>query len=434
MNFQEFLASKRALAIVEHMQTLSEADARELFESLDDATVELIEQLLGEGILGTVVGGVKKGVDKLKQMDKNAGDWLEKKAAQNRDNPGPVMRKVQGVVRGTLGNKLSNKLANWAQRKEALEIIDLASTLSESQAIELFEGLDDSMIALVEQLLGEVTAGTLKKVERRSGTFSPAASAARTSYYNRDRTSTPPNWMFRNQDGGFKGLPPTPSKIGQNRIARQRDERTSGSESGQSETREPASELKMRRLRSTTPERVRLNLRAFRQGTQASKYPTQKEALEIIDLASTLSESQAIELFEGLDDSMIALVEQLLNENLPRDPVTKQPIFGKTGVRAFEFSHKNRSKGQQPPEDIGDADSGSVPAGTPREARKQVAAFGKPYKREVDAGQIQVQPNVRSNPVKFKGVSRLEKKNFTKSGKPSDMLSDRPIFYSERKP
>jgi hypothetical protein len=48
MTFQEFLATKRALAIVEHMDTLSEADARELFESLDDSTVELIEQLLSE--------------------------------------------------------------------------------------------------------------------------------------------------------------------------------------------------------------------------------------------------------------------------------------------------------------------------------------------------------------------------------------------------
>jgi hypothetical protein len=49
MTFQEFLATKRALAIVEHMETLSEADALELFEQLDDATVELIEQLLDEG-------------------------------------------------------------------------------------------------------------------------------------------------------------------------------------------------------------------------------------------------------------------------------------------------------------------------------------------------------------------------------------------------
>lgn len=52
MTFQEFLATKRALAIVEHMETLSEADALELFESLDDATVELIEQLLDEGSMG----------------------------------------------------------------------------------------------------------------------------------------------------------------------------------------------------------------------------------------------------------------------------------------------------------------------------------------------------------------------------------------------
>ena len=67
MTFQEFLATKRALAIVEHMETLSEADALELFESLDDATVELIEQLLDEAF-----GQRKAGVEMAniqKQMD-----------------------------------------------------------------------------------------------------------------------------------------------------------------------------------------------------------------------------------------------------------------------------------------------------------------------------------------------------------------------------
>jgi len=59
MNFKEFLASKRALAIVEHMETLSEADARELFESLDDSMIELIEQLLGEGSRGQKPAGRK---------------------------------------------------------------------------------------------------------------------------------------------------------------------------------------------------------------------------------------------------------------------------------------------------------------------------------------------------------------------------------------
>jgi len=53
MRFQEFLAAKRAMAIVEHMNTLSEDDARELFESLDDDTIELIEQLLDEVTAGT---------------------------------------------------------------------------------------------------------------------------------------------------------------------------------------------------------------------------------------------------------------------------------------------------------------------------------------------------------------------------------------------
>lgn len=48
MNFQEFLARKRALALVEHMDTLSESDALDLFNSLDEDTVEFIEQVLSE--------------------------------------------------------------------------------------------------------------------------------------------------------------------------------------------------------------------------------------------------------------------------------------------------------------------------------------------------------------------------------------------------
>jgi hypothetical protein len=37
------------------MQTLSEADARKLFESLDDGMIELIEQLLGEEVSGKLI-------------------------------------------------------------------------------------------------------------------------------------------------------------------------------------------------------------------------------------------------------------------------------------------------------------------------------------------------------------------------------------------
>lgn len=52
MNFQEFLARKRALALVEHMNTLSESDAQELFDSLDEETVEFVEAVLNEGSRG----------------------------------------------------------------------------------------------------------------------------------------------------------------------------------------------------------------------------------------------------------------------------------------------------------------------------------------------------------------------------------------------
>lgn len=49
MNFKEFVAIKQAQAIVEHLETLGETQAADLLEQLDDATVELIEQLLDEG-------------------------------------------------------------------------------------------------------------------------------------------------------------------------------------------------------------------------------------------------------------------------------------------------------------------------------------------------------------------------------------------------
>lgn len=52
MTFQEFIEIKQAQAIVEHLETLGEAQAIELLEQLDDATVELIEQILDEGSRG----------------------------------------------------------------------------------------------------------------------------------------------------------------------------------------------------------------------------------------------------------------------------------------------------------------------------------------------------------------------------------------------
>ena len=50
MNFQEFLARKRALALVEHMNTLSEQDAQQLFDTLDEETVEFIQAVLNENL------------------------------------------------------------------------------------------------------------------------------------------------------------------------------------------------------------------------------------------------------------------------------------------------------------------------------------------------------------------------------------------------
>lgn len=48
MTFREFLEIKNAQAIVEHIETLSDDQARELIEQLDESTIELIEALLNE--------------------------------------------------------------------------------------------------------------------------------------------------------------------------------------------------------------------------------------------------------------------------------------------------------------------------------------------------------------------------------------------------
>lgn len=48
MTFQDFLQFKTAQAIVEHIETLSEAEACELINQLDEQTVRLIEALLNE--------------------------------------------------------------------------------------------------------------------------------------------------------------------------------------------------------------------------------------------------------------------------------------------------------------------------------------------------------------------------------------------------
>jgi hypothetical protein len=48
MTFQEFLQFKTAQAIVEHIETLSEAEAREFVDQLDESTIQLIEAVLSE--------------------------------------------------------------------------------------------------------------------------------------------------------------------------------------------------------------------------------------------------------------------------------------------------------------------------------------------------------------------------------------------------
>lgn len=65
MDFKQFLAAKQALALVEHMQTLSEADAQQLFDTLDEETVEFIEAVLSETSAGTVKRMIKKGRQQL---------------------------------------------------------------------------------------------------------------------------------------------------------------------------------------------------------------------------------------------------------------------------------------------------------------------------------------------------------------------------------
>lgn len=79
MNFQEFLAAKQAIALVEHMNTLSEADALELFETLDAETVEFIEMVLDEGEKRGArrAAWARTQVD-LGKMSQEQGDTIEK--------------------------------------------------------------------------------------------------------------------------------------------------------------------------------------------------------------------------------------------------------------------------------------------------------------------------------------------------------------------
>lgn len=83
MDFKQFLAVKQALALVEHMETLSEQDAQQLFDTLDEETIEFIEAVLSENLqknpidnkplyagLPSTVGGTK--ISKSKRMYGNA--------------------------------------------------------------------------------------------------------------------------------------------------------------------------------------------------------------------------------------------------------------------------------------------------------------------------------------------------------------------------
>jgi hypothetical protein len=213
--------------------------------------------------------------------------------------------------------------------KRALAIVEHMQTLSEADARELFESLDNDTIELIEQLLDE-SATTVRKVAQRHGENSPQALAAKAQYFWQDRENTISPRLTRNISGGYKGMD-TASDRGQRKIRGEKWTRSYGSEAGRSERRKPGDSDTLM---------ARYNIGKFRQGTQASKYPTQQEALEIIDLASTLSESQAIELFEGLDDSMIELIEQLLGEGSRGEKKAGRKIAAiRNKIYPFAFWH-----------------------------------------------------------------------------------------------
>jgi hypothetical protein len=90
MTFQDFLQFKTAQAIVEHIETLSDAEAREFVDQLDEQTVGLIEAMLNEITAGTMQK-VKARVDR-GELPRSV---LEPVQQMYRDRP----RKEEGLVR-----------------------------------------------------------------------------------------------------------------------------------------------------------------------------------------------------------------------------------------------------------------------------------------------------------------------------------------------
>jgi hypothetical protein len=114
MTFQEFLQFKTAQAIVEHIETLSDAEAREVIDQLDESTIELIEAVLDEklqspyisSLKGTMYGGVNR----------NFLNQINRVRAEQGKKPLDIKtaRIVQSMKRPTLNRK--DKLA--AERRE----------------------------------------------------------------------------------------------------------------------------------------------------------------------------------------------------------------------------------------------------------------------------------------------------------------------------
>lgn len=118
----------------------------------------------------------------------------------------------------------------------------------------------------------------------------------------------------------------------------------------------------------------------------------EKRVLDFVDELNTLSEAEANEILESLDDATLDLIEQVLSENLPYNYDEKGkriPVYGKTGTKNVSVMHKNRLKGGQPPEDIGDFDAGTF---TDRASAEKTISQTPAGARELAAGNFKITP------------------------------------------
>ena len=121
-----------------------------------------------------------------------------------------------------------------------------------------------------------------------------------------------------------------------------------------------------------------------------------KQALALVEHMQTLSEADALELFNTLDEETIEFIEAVLSENLPSnfdEKGNRIPVYGKTGMKNVQIRHKNPYRGA-PFHNIEDRDPIEEPS---REAAIQRLSSDPEDKKELDAGNFTIKPFAHSN-------------------------------------